>query len=114
MVERVVAGLHEVGRSIMRHDARSVRWVHYVLGQQAQLRHGVRAIVCSVLVIALPEPGTFVALVHLRQGSLRVETGDPVVTGQHLADCGNSGISTQPHVHLQDRIYSVAEQYRLY
>jgi murein DD-endopeptidase MepM/ murein hydrolase activator NlpD len=23
------------------------------------------------------------------------------VTGQHLADCGNSGNSTQPHVHIQ-------------
>jgi murein DD-endopeptidase MepM/ murein hydrolase activator NlpD len=42
-----------------------------------------------------------VALAHLRAGSVRVATGQHVAEGQHLADCGNSGNSTQPHVHLQ-------------
>jgi hypothetical protein len=27
--------------------------------------------------------------------------GDGVTTGQHLGDCGNSGNSTQPHLHIQ-------------
>jgi len=43
----------------------------------------------------------FAALVHLRRGSLRVAVGDAVVTGQQLGECGNSGNSTQPHVHVQ-------------
>ena len=34
-------------------------------------------------------------------GSLRVAIRDQVVAGQHVADCGNSGNSTQPHVHVQ-------------
>jgi murein DD-endopeptidase MepM/ murein hydrolase activator NlpD len=42
-----------------------------------------------------------VALVHLHKGSLLVRPGDPVAVGQPVAACGNSGNSTQPHVHVQ-------------
>ncbi|GHE31198.1 M23 family metallopeptidase [Streptomyces vinaceus] len=38
---------------------------------------------------------------HLRRGSLRVRPGDHVRAGQHLADCGNSGNSSEPHLHFQ-------------
>ena len=38
---------------------------------------------------------------HLRAGSLRVGVGEEVVAGQQIAECGNSGNSTQPHVHVQ-------------
>jgi hypothetical protein len=75
--------------------------VSYALGQAGRLRQGVRAIAGNHLIIALPSGDAFVALVHLRNGSLRVAPGDPVTTGQPIADCGNSGNSTQPHVHLQ-------------
>jgi murein DD-endopeptidase MepM/ murein hydrolase activator NlpD len=53
------------------------------------------------LMFALPDRGAFVALVHLRAGSLRVALGDTVTTGQPIAECGNSGNSTQPHLHVQ-------------
>jgi murein DD-endopeptidase MepM/ murein hydrolase activator NlpD len=75
--------------------------VPYVLGQAARLRQGVNAIAGNHLVIALPGGGAFVALVHLRAGSLRVAVGEEVTAGQAIADCGNSGNSTQPHVHVQ-------------
>ena len=41
---------------------------------------------------------------HLKPGSLRVHRGDKVRTGQVLALCGNSGNSSEPHLHfhLQD------------
>jgi hypothetical protein len=45
--------------------------------------------------------GVYAVLAHLRRGSIRVEEGDVVATGDHLADCGNSGNSTEPHVHFQ-------------
>lgn len=73
----------------------------YALGQAARLRQGVAAIAGNHLVIELRESGAFVVLVHLMAGSIRVAVGDEVTTGQHLADCGNSGNSTQPHVHVQ-------------
>lgn len=38
---------------------------------------------------------------HLKRGSLLVRVGDRVEEGQQLAECGNSGNSTQPHLHIQ-------------
>lgn len=75
--------------------------VPYALGQPARLRRGVAAIAGNHVIIALPDTGAFVALAHLRMNSLRVAIGDQVAAGQHVADCGNSGNSTQPHVHVQ-------------
>ncbi|HEY8548050.1 MAG TPA: M23 family metallopeptidase [Acidimicrobiales bacterium] len=45
--------------------------------------------------------GTYVALAHLRQGSLRAGVGDRVRRGEVVAELGNSGNSSQPHIHLQ-------------
>jgi murein DD-endopeptidase MepM/ murein hydrolase activator NlpD len=45
--------------------------------------------------------GVFALLAHLRKGSIRVRPGQRVVAGQQLAECGNSGNSTEPHLHLQ-------------
>jgi hypothetical protein len=75
--------------------------VPYALGQPARLRQGVAAIAGNYLIIALRHSGAFVALAHLRAGSIRVAIGEEVTAGQPIADCGNSGNSTQPHVHLQ-------------
>jgi hypothetical protein len=38
-------------------------------------------------------------LAHFRQGTLRVHEGETVKAGQVLGLCGNSGNSSQPHVH---------------
>ncbi|MFJ5138542.1 M23 family metallopeptidase [Streptomyces sp. NPDC088707] len=45
--------------------------------------------------------GTYAMYAHLRRGSLAVRPGDRVTAGQELARCGNSGNSTEPHVHFQ-------------
>jgi hypothetical protein len=45
--------------------------------------------------------GTFAVYAHLRSGSARVARGDRVAAGSVLAECGNSGNSTQPHLHFQ-------------
>ncbi|QMU70897.1 M23 family metallopeptidase [Streptacidiphilus sp. P02-A3a] len=42
-----------------------------------------------------------VLLCHLRPGSVRVRTGDRVRAGDLLGEVGNSGNSTEPHLHLQ-------------
>ena len=85
------------------HEARrsQVRLLPYALGQRGRLRRGVDAIAGNNLIIALPGGAAFLALVHLRAGSLRVGVGDAVTTGQPVAACGNSGNSTQPHLHVQ-------------
>jgi murein DD-endopeptidase MepM/ murein hydrolase activator NlpD len=45
--------------------------------------------------------GEFSVLAHLRQGSVRVAKGASVTRGQQLGDCGNSGNSSEPHLHYQ-------------
>ena len=45
--------------------------------------------------------GEFILMCHLKEGSLVVEKGDQIHKGQVLAKCGNSGNSTEPHLHLQ-------------
>ena len=43
----------------------------------------------------------YVYLTHLRKGTLLVEPGHTVKRGQPLAQVGNSGHSTEPHLHLE-------------
>ena len=40
-------------------------------------------------------------LAHLRCGSVRVNVGDVVKSGDQLGEVGNSGSSLQPHLHFQ-------------
>lgn len=52
-------------------------------------------------VVIRGDDGTYAAIAHLQRGSLVVRTGDRVTAGQHIANCGNSGNSSEPHVHAQ-------------
>jgi hypothetical protein len=52
-------------------------------------------------VLLQSRPGPVVALCHLQQDSALVRPGDQVRAGQAIARCGNSGNSTEPHLHLQ-------------
>jgi hypothetical protein len=78
-----------------------VALVPYALGQAGRIRRGIDAVTGNRVVIAVAEGGPFVVLVHLRRGSLRVGVGDRVHAGQQIAECGGSGNSTEPHLHLQ-------------
>ncbi|MFE7606063.1 M23 family metallopeptidase [Brachybacterium paraconglomeratum] len=49
---------------------------------------------------AVPD-GTVAVLAHLRRGSPTVAVGATVRAGQVLGQCGNSGNSSDPHVHVQ-------------
>lgn len=42
----------------------------------------------------------FVLMAHLRQGSISVQIGDQVEAGDPLAEMGNSGNSSEPHLHV--------------
>lgn len=44
--------------------------------------------------------GEYSLLAHLERGSVAVEPGDRVERGQQVARCGNSGNSTEPHLHF--------------
>ncbi len=42
----------------------------------------------------------FLLFAHMQAGSVVVQEGQKVVTGQKLGLCGNSGYSTEPHLHF--------------
>lgn len=96
----VIVGAHD---GEVDHDGRrsQLALIPYMLGQAGRLRRGVGAVAGNYVVMELRDTGAFVAMAHLRSGSIRVAVGERVTTGQQVAECGNSGNSTQPHVHVQ-------------
>jgi murein DD-endopeptidase MepM/ murein hydrolase activator NlpD len=46
------------------------------------------------------EPGAWVVLAHLQNGSIAVRDGERVRAGQFVGRVGNSGNSIEPHLHL--------------
>lgn len=44
--------------------------------------------------------GEYLLLAHMQRGSVKVRVGDKVKAGQTLGKCGNSGNTTEPHVHV--------------
>jgi murein DD-endopeptidase MepM/ murein hydrolase activator NlpD len=67
----------------------------------ARARAGAGALAGNHVILELGDGHAYVLLAHLRAGSPRVRAGEVVAAGQELATCGNSGNSTQPHVHIQ-------------
>jgi hypothetical protein len=49
--------------------------------------------------------GEYALLAHLKANSITVEKGDDVEKGQRIGSCGNSGNTSEPHLHfhLQDK-----------
>ncbi|MBW6438844.1 M23 family metallopeptidase [Actinoplanes hulinensis] len=52
-------------------------------------------------VIVRHDDETFSVYAHLRRGSARIRTGDRVTAGQQLAEVGNTGNTSEPHLHVQ-------------
>lgn len=48
----------------------------------------------------LHDDGTFSLYAHLNWNSIRVKPGDHVQTGDYIADSGNTGFSSGPHLHF--------------
>jgi murein DD-endopeptidase MepM/ murein hydrolase activator NlpD len=54
----------------------------------------------------------YLFVAHMKEGSIPVDNGDQITTGQEIGKCGNSGRSLKPnvHVHLQNsKEFPVAE-----
>ena len=97
-IEGVVVGAQE---SEPDHPAyRGIPSVRYALTQRERATHGWPALAGNHVLIRTDE-GPVVALCHLQQHSLSVSVGQRVAAGEPVGRCGNSGNSTEPHLHLQ-------------
>ena len=74
--------------------------VAYALSQGRRAARGWPGLAGNHLLLAI-ETGVVAALCHLRRGSLRVAAGQQVRRDEQVAECGNTGNSTEPHLHLQ-------------
>ena len=52
------------------------------------------------VVIQLQETGTYLVIAHLKPGSVAVKAGETVEEGQVIGACGNSGNTSEPHIHI--------------
>ena len=59
-------------------------------------RDGPKANVVRIL----HDDGTYAIYAHLNTNSIRVRPGDRVQRGQYIADSGNTGFSSGPHLHF--------------
>ena len=60
------------------------------------VRHGPKANVIRIL----HDDGTYAIYAHLNTNSIRVRPGDRVERGEYIADSGNTGFSSGPHLHF--------------
>ena len=52
------------------------------------------------VVVKSDATGTYLIVAHLERGTVAVKPGDRIEEGQPIGRCGNSGRSSEPHVHL--------------
>ncbi len=60
-----------------------------------------RMFVPGNIVVIKHSDGEYSLFAHFKQNSIRVKSGDKITQGQTLGLCGNSGNSSEPHLHFQ-------------
>lgn len=96
-VDGVVVAVHD---GLPDHPAyRGLPSIGYALTQRSRMRGGWVALAGNHVLIDAGD--AVVALCHLRRGSVTVGRGRRVRAGEPIGQCGNSGNSVEPHLHLQ-------------
>ncbi|MBC1744275.1 M23 family metallopeptidase [Listeria welshimeri] len=85
---------HEARRSLLT-------LIPYAAKQRDRIRQGPEAIAGNYVVISPDNTDVYIAIVHLQLDSLVVKEGEHISQGKYIANCGNSGNSSQPHIHIQ-------------
>src|SRR5699024_9623776 len=78
---------------------RGIPSVSYALTQPGRIAGGWTAHAGNY--VMLQDKAAIIALCHLQQGSIAVQPGQRVAPGEMIGRCGNSGNSTEPHLHIQ-------------
>src|SRR5262249_13337905 len=71
-----------------------------IAAQNELLAKSYKAVIGNYVVIK-HERGEYSHYAHLKQGSVRVKPGDAVSRGQIIGQLGQTGNSTEPHLHFQ-------------
>lgn len=84
------------------HRSRTSNWALLYLHLESIVRDfmGTKRILGNHVVLHLAD-GTYFVFAHLRKGSSRVAIGQSVSLGEVIGECGNSGNSSEPHLHCQ-------------
>ncbi len=97
-VRGVVVKVHDTA---LDHESyRGLPSVGYGLTQRRRAAAGWESLAGNHVMIEMGD-GAVVAVCHLQRGSVAVRVGQEVRVGEELGRCGNSGNSTEPHVHIQ-------------
>ncbi|WP_098409125.1 M23 family metallopeptidase [Paramicrobacterium agarici] len=96
-VHGVIVATHD--GELDHHAHRGLPSIRYALTQQRRAGAGWAALAGNHVLIEGRD--AVLALCHLRQDSIMVRLGQEVQVGDELGSCGNSGNSTEPHVHVQ-------------
>jgi hypothetical protein len=97
-VPGVVVGVHHTAPD--HHSFRGMPSVGYALTQRRRAAAGWGELAGNHVMIETRD-GPVVAVCHLQRASVQVQLGQSVRVGEPLGRCGNSGNSTEPHVHVQ-------------
>ncbi|WP_127793843.1 M23 family metallopeptidase [Agromyces sp. LHK192] len=81
-----------------RSNQAALLWFMFAEGFVRELGGPGRVVGNHLIVRA--DDGSHFVYAHLRHRSARVAVGDRVAAGDHVADCGNTGNSTEPHLHI--------------
>ena len=102
-VDGVVVAMHDAEPD--HPSFRGLPSVGYALTQRRRAAAGWVGLAGNHVMVETRD-GPVVAVCHLERGRIQVKLGQRVQRGQTLGRCGNSGNSTEPHVHLQaiDRV----------
>lgn len=58
----------------------------------------------NYLYIKLDSTDTYLILAHLKQHSITVSVGDEISVGENIGKVGNSGTTSEPHLHIQHQL----------
>ncbi|MCF6337347.1 MAG: M23 family metallopeptidase [Gammaproteobacteria bacterium] len=63
-------------------------------------------VIGNYIIVKMEDFDAYVFFAHAKKDSIMVKEGEVITCGQHLADVGNTGNSTAPHLHfhIMDRI----------
>lgn len=107
---KLSSGMMEKGQSLLDDDCFGAALIAVADGKIAKVEKGFPDVEIGSrgdghpagnFVLLEFEPERYALYAHMKAGSIQVETGQSVKVGDIIGECGNSGNTSQPHLHFQ-------------